>query len=157
MRGEGRVFLRRSRWWIAYYGFRPNGDTGEVWESAGHDEEAAWDLLKQRLREVANHREGIKRFQGPNQERATVGELLDSLVIDYRQREIKSFVKAVGRDRKGGQVKPARDHFGSVRAMKVTPDRVRAYIAQRQKAGLSNAKINRETGASRSGLPVGRR
>jgi integrase len=145
MRGEGRVFQRGSRWWIAYWGFRPNGDTGEVRESASTDEDAAEELLKQRLREVANHRDGIKRFQGPNQERVTVDELLDSLVADYRQREIKSFVKAVGKDGKGGHLKPIREHFRGFRALKITPDRIRAYVAERQKAGRSNAKINRET------------
>jgi len=145
MRGEGRVFQRGLRLWIAYWGFRPNGDSGEVRESAGTDEEAARELLKRRLREVANHREGIKRFQGPNQERITVNELLDSLVADYRQREIKSLRQAVGKDGKGGHLKPIRAAFGFARALTITPDRIRTYIAQRQSHGRSNAKINRET------------
>jgi hypothetical protein len=33
MRGEGRIFQRGRRWWIAYWGFKPNGDSGEVRES----------------------------------------------------------------------------------------------------------------------------
>lgn len=145
MRGDGRVFQRGARWWIAYWGFRPNGDTGEVRESAGENGESARELLKHRLREVANHLEGIKRFQGPNQERVTVNELLDSLVSDYRQREIKSLRQAVGPNGKGGHLKPVRSYFGHFRALKVTPDRVRTYITERQKEGLSNANINRET------------
>src|SRR5262249_15548131 len=40
---------------------------------------------------------------------------------------------------------PIRSYFGHFRALKVTPDRVRAYIAGRQEKGRSNAKINRET------------
>jgi len=155
MRGEGRVFQRGKRWWIAYWGFKLNGDTGEVRESAGNDEEAAHGLLKRRLREVANHRDGIKRFQGPNQERITMNEILDSLVDDYRQREIKSLLATVGKDGKGGHLKPIRAYFGPSKALKLTPDKVRAYIAERQKPRrgssgkekprLSNAKINRET------------
>src|SRR5713226_814145 len=145
MRGEGRVFQRGKRWWIAYWGFRPNGDTGEVRESAGADADGARELLKRRLREDANHRDGIKRFQGPNQERITVNELLDSLVADYRQRQIKSFRQAVGEDGEGGHLKPIRAAFGFSRALTVTPDRIRRYIADRKEEGLSNAKINRET------------
>lgn len=145
MRGEGRVFQRGRRWWIAYWGFRPNGDSGEVRESGGDTEEAAQDLLKRRLREVTNHREGIRKFRGPHQERITVAELLDSLVADYRQREIKSLRQTVGEDGRGGHLKPIRAYFGPFRALAVTLDRIRRYIADRQKQGLSNAKINRET------------
>lgn len=139
MRGEGRVYQRGRRCWIAYWGYRPDGQTGEVRESAGTDREQARALLKRRLREVANHREGIAKFRGPNQERVTVGDLLDSLVADYRRREIKSLRHALG------HVKPVREFFGFTRALTVTTDRVRAFIAARQKEGLSNATINRET------------
>lgn len=145
MRGEGRVFQRGSRWWIAYWGFKPNGDSGEIREPGGDTEEEARDLLVKRRREVENHRDGVKRFQGPNQERVTVNDLLDSLVADYKQREIKSRRQAVGQDGKGGHLKPIRVYFGHFRALKVTPDRIRTYIAERQKEDLSNAKINRET------------
>jgi integrase len=145
MRGKGRVFQRGRRWWIAYWGFRPNGDTGEVQESAGETEEEARDLLSRRLREVANHRDGIRRFRGPHQERMTVADLLDSLIADYRQRQIKSLRQAVGTDGKRGHLQPTRAHFGAMRALVVNTDRVRHYIEQRRKVGLSNAKINRET------------
>ena len=145
MRGKGRVFQRGRRWWIAYWGFRPNGDTGEVQESAGETEEEARDLLSRRLREVANHRDGIRRFRGPHQERMTVADLLDSLIADYRQRQIKSLRQAVGTDGKRGHLLPTRAHFGAMRALVVNTDRVRHYIEQRRKVGLSNAKINRET------------
>src|SRR6266852_4249281 len=106
MRGEGRVFQRSSRWWIAYWGFKPKGDTGEVRESADATEDETRDLLKKRIREVANHHDGVKRFQGPNQERVTVEELLDNLVAEYRQRprardrgllEARERVSALGR------------------------------------------------------------
>lgn len=145
MRGEGRIFQRGRRWWIAYWGFKPNGDSGEVREPGGDTDEEARDLLRRRLREVANHRDGIRKFRGPHQERITVAELLDSLVADYRQREIKSLRQTVGEDGKGGHLKPIRAYFGPFRALAVSPDRVRRYIADRQKAGLSSAKINRET------------
>ena len=37
-----------------------------------------------------NHRGGVRAFQGPKQERLTVGDLLDSLKGDYEQRKIES-------------------------------------------------------------------
>ena len=149
MRGEGRVFQRGRRWWIAYWGFRPNGDTGEVRESAGETEEAARGLLRRRLREVENHREGIRKFRGPNQERVTVGELLDDLKADYETRGIKSLRHSLG------HMKPVREHFGFARAITVTADAVNRYVLARQKENLSNATINRETEVLGRGFKLG--
>lgn len=88
-------------------------------------EDGGRELLKRRLREVANHREGIRKFRGPHQERITVGELLDNLVADYKQRGIKSLRQTVGENGKGGHMKPIRAHFESFKALSVTPDRIR--------------------------------
>jgi integrase len=74
-----------------------------------------------------------------------VNDLLDGPVADYRQRGIKSLRQTIGDDGKGGHLKPIRAHFGSFRALAVTTDRIRRYIAARRKDGRSNAKINRET------------
>jgi integrase len=145
VRGEGRVFQRGRRWWIAFYGFLPNGERGESRESAGPTEAAARQFLRRRIREVANHLDGVRRFQGPNQERITVNELLDNLTADYRQRQIKSLAKTIGPRGNGGHLKPIRDYFGPLRAIKVTSDRIRTYITLRQESGLANASVNRET------------
>jgi integrase len=69
----------------------------------------------------------------------TVGELLDNLEADYRLREIKSLRHSLG------HIKPVREHFGLMRALSVTTDKIRTYIAARQKLGRKNAKVNRET------------
>jgi integrase len=125
---------------LAYYGPRQDGRWGEIRESAHtEDPEKAQRLLDRRLREVQNHRDGIRSFQGPAQERLTVGELLDALERDYQTREIKGLRQALGHFR------PVRDSFGHEQAVAVTPDRIRKYIAARQAKGLSNATINRET------------
>jgi len=138
----GRLF-KRGRWfYAAYYGPLPNGDWGEIREAVRprtDDENKAREFLQRRRRAAENHRDGIDRFRGPNQERVTVNQLLDAAEADYRQRQIKSLRQTLG------HLKPVREHFGHTRALNVTPDRVRAYITMRQKAGLSNAKINRET------------
>jgi integrase len=141
-RGRGRIFQPKGRkvLMLAYYGPRTNGAWGEIRESAHtEDPEKAQRKLDRRLREVANHREGIRSFQGPSQERLTVGELLDALERDYQTREIKGLRQALGHFR------PVRDFFGHEQAVAVTPDRIRLYLEKRRKDGRSNATINRET------------
>jgi len=80
MRGKGRIYKRAnsSHWWIAY---QQRGK--EIRESSKSDDlEQAENLLGKRLREVANDREGIKAFVGPQQDRLTVGQVLDALETD---------------------------------------------------------------------------
>lgn len=144
MRVKGGVRQRGNRWQIRYWGIKPNGERGECNETAATEAEAQ-KVLEKRRRELANHFDGIKTFEGPNRERVTVAELLDSLAIDYRQREIKSLRHTIGIDGKGGHMKPVRDWFGRMKALAVTSDRIREYITHRQSEGRSNAKINRET------------
>ena len=130
-RGDGRLFLRRTTYWIAYCAPGTDGRSHEVRESSKSDSEAtAQKLLKTRLREVANHRGGIRTFVGPTGERITVGELLDSLEADYREREIKSLRTTLI------HAKPVREFFGHRRAMTVNADLVREYVAERQKDKL---------------------
>src|SRR5664279_2116762 len=89
MRGDGRIFRRKGKdgqdlaiWHVAYWG-PVDGRVVEIRESAGTgDERKARQFLKERLREVGNHRVGAARFQGPRQERVTVKELLSRLSIE---------------------------------------------------------------------------
>src|ERR1035441_4354364 len=156
MRGDGRIFRRKGKdgqnlaiWHVAYWG-PVDGQVVEIRESAGTgDERKARQFLKERLREVGNHRIGVARFQGPRQERVTVEELLDALARDYVQRGIKGLREA------RNHMKPVRDFFGFRRAMEVTPNLVREYIASRKESvrsvggkpviGVANSTINRET------------
>src|ERR1035437_3994196 len=155
MRGDGRIFLRKGKdgkdlaiWHIAYWG-PVHGRIVEIRESAGTgDERKARQFLKERLREVGNHRVGAARFQGPHQERVTIGELLDALDRDYLQRAIKGLREA------RNHMRPVRDFFGFRRALEVTPNLVREYIAERKKSvrsvggkpvvGVANATLNPE-------------
>ncbi len=155
MRGDGRLFKHKRNgrelptWHVAY--FAPvDGRVQEVRESARTtDERKARHFLKERLREVGNHRVGAARFQGPRQERVTVEDLLKALDQDYVQRCVKGLREA------RNHMKPVRDFFGLSRAMEVTPNLVREYIAERKKSvrfvggerivGVANATINRET------------
>src|SRR5574341_400720 len=68
MRGDGRIFRRGGRYWIALY-----VDAREIRESAGWTEQAARELLRQRRRERDDGRPVL-----PEQRRVTVKELLDA-------------------------------------------------------------------------------
>lgn len=139
MRGEGRVFKRGRVWWIAYCGPGERGAV-EIRESSRSDNEtAARKLLRDRVREVANHRNGVRVFSGPRAERLTVADLLDALKDDYQRRAVKSLRTSLS------HIKPLREFFGPVRAVAVTPALIGAYVAERMADGKSNATINRET------------
>jgi len=83
MRGDGRIFQRGGKFWISYYA-PENGKSVEHREPGGKTEAEARKLLRQRLREVAVHKSGLRPFQGPKQERTTVDELLQSLAARGR-------------------------------------------------------------------------
>ena len=136
-RGQGRVFLRGRIFWIAFYGPQ-NGRMVEIRESVGTSEEKARKRLEDRLREVSNHKDGLKPFVGPKQEKVTVEELLKDLERDYvihkrsSWRRLKSHLTHI------------RSYFGRDRARSITRSRLLAYIEYRQKEGAANATINRE-------------
>jgi integrase len=137
MRGDGRVFKRGNRWWIAYY-VRKDGRSVEIREPGGKTEAEARRLLRQRRREVAAHEMGLRPFQGPSQERVTVEELLQGLERDYQIQKRRSLPQL------RAHLRHIRAFFGMDRALEVTPDRLRDYIAHRQGEGAADATINRE-------------
>ena len=143
MRVKGSIRKRGNRFQVRYWGVRPDGERGECCEAAA-TEEAAQAILEKRLRQLANHFDGLQKFEGPHRERLTVGQLLDNLVADFSQRGIKSLRHTIGKDGKGGHLKPVRDWFGDMKALNVTTDKVRAYIAARLAEKKSNATVNRE-------------
>ncbi len=137
MRGEGRVFQRGRRWWIAYYAPR-DGRSVEHREPGGFTEKEAGKKLRARLREVVIHKGGHRQFQGPRQERVTVEELLRGLERDYEIHGRRSF------RRLRSHLRHVRAFFGMDRALAVTSMRLRDFIASRQQAGAAPATINRE-------------
>jgi integrase len=80
MRGQGRVFQRGPKWWIAYY---HRGE--EHRQSAGPTKKHATDLLKARLAEIATG-----RFGGLVRERLTVGDVLRAYVANLEATGAKS-------------------------------------------------------------------
>ena len=83
MRGDGRVFKRGGMFWISYYA-PVGGRSVQHRESGGGTEAEARKLLRQRLREIAVHKAGLRTFQGPKAERIAVDELLETLEKEYK-------------------------------------------------------------------------
>ncbi len=134
-RMEG-LYLRGRTWWIRYRD--PWGR--EIRESAKTaNAKEAENIRGARLRGVANHREGIRRFAGPASERLTVGAPLANLQQDYETRRLKSL-----RQMKA-HLRPVKTAFGTLRAVRVARRTIEDYIAARRKERVSDATIDRET------------
>lgn len=122
--GEGRVFLRGQRWWIAYY--RPGR---EVRESSGTDNQRhAERLLGDRLRQI-----GAGTFVGLHQNRITLAELLEAFRIELLSREPKGW-----RSLKGlfPRLTAALGHH---RAIDVMPEHLHRYYQDLREAGTAKA------------------
>jgi len=146
-RGQGRLFqrVRSSYWWISYYAHGKEERevarhvrTGLKLEATEKNRHEAERWLKRRLGELAAEQHGGRAFIGPQQERVTINELLDSLERDYKLRD-KWNPKAAS------HLKPLRDYFGTWRAVEVTSDAVGKYIENLRVEEYSNASINRRT------------
>jgi integrase len=135
-RGRGRIFTRKgsAMLWCAYYlrGKEFRESTGET------DPSKAEKYLKHRLKEVGAAQIGARTFVSPQQERIRVSALLDSLEADYRLRG-----KCNPQTR--CQVTQAREYFGNMRALEITPELVDRYIEERLAKGARPATINRTT------------
>lgn len=138
---EGRVFRRGNVWWIAYY---YNGKENR--ESAGKTEKLAKAKLKERIRQIRGD-----RFVGPEQERWTVGELLDGLLTHLTIKGAKGMVPLYS------HLRPVREFFAMTRAVDVTTALIEQYQHERLGKGKATATINREVGALRQALNLARK
>lgn len=154
MRGDGRVFTRGPHFWISYYA--PKGgrsvehrepalitDRADAPPRPAKTPTEARRALKLRLREVAVHKAGVRQFQGPAQERVPFDDLLKAVERDYEVRELHS----LGSLR--SHLIHVRAYFGNDKALAVTTDRLREYVAHQQRQGLSAASIQRQLEAIR--------
>jgi integrase len=144
-RGQGRVFQRTgsSYFWIAYYAHGKEERevarhvrTGDKIEATEGNRREAERFLKRRQGEIAAEQHGGRPFVGPQQERVTVGELLDGLERDYKLRD-KWGTKVAS------NIKPVREHFGSWRAADLSANALGTYIESLRESGYSNATVNR--------------
>src|ERR1700722_3072121 len=132
MRGMGRIFKRGSVYWIAY-SYRNK----EYRESSGSESESqARKLLKKRIGEGSTG-----QFLGPNEERVTFEDMADALVIDYEINKLRS-IRSLKLS-----IKHLKDRFALERAIDITTDKIKKYIADRQREKAANGSINRELSA----------
>lgn len=132
MRGDGRLrqFPRKSPYWYAVYFI----DGREITESTGKtDRQQAERVLRKKVG-AAQRGEAI-----PHESRVTLGDLLGLLRTDYtinRRRSLKTL---------GFSLAHLIAFFGeTARAVTLTTDRLRMYVAYRQSEGAANATVNIE-------------
>ena len=128
----GRIFKRGSVYWIAY-SYR-NKEYRE--SSASESESQARKLLKKRIGEG-----GTGQFLGPNEERVTFEDMADALVTDYEINKLRSLRSL------NLSIKHLKDRFALERAIDITTDKIKKYIADRQREKAANGSINRELSA----------
>ena len=128
--GMGRIFRRGQTFWIAYYRH------GKEYRESTHsvNENDATKLLRKRFGEIAS-----RRFVGPQEERVMFEDLATGIERDYKLRGLRSIKVAKGR------MVHLRNYFGDLRALDITPDRIRAYQAHRRSEHVTPATVNRET------------
>lgn len=128
--GLGRIFRRGKTYWIAYY---CRGREYRESTRSAHERDAQ-RLLKKRIGQIAG-----RQFVGPQEERVSFEDLKEGIERDYELRGLRSTQAANGR------LLHLRQHFGGIRALDITPNRIRAYQAQRRREGATPATVNRET------------
>lgn len=143
VRGLGSTYRRGDTWWIK---FRANGKT--VRQSSHSTKESdASRLLKRRLGELA-----AGRF-APQAERVTVGDLFQMLLQDGAAKgnrtvpKLKHLCRAFDvtvKEESGAVI-----YSGGWKAVALTTDKVRAYEAERLKAGAARATVNQDLAALR--------
>src|SRR5437870_4533002 len=110
MRGDGGLYSRNGIWWAVYVGPQDK----KIWESTHtRVRREAETYLKNKVRAVANHKDGTKRFTGRKQERLPVGDLLEAVKKDHETRRLK------GRRKAAIHIRPLLDFFEGVRAVHV--------------------------------------
>jgi integrase len=128
MRGDGSVFKRGRRWWVAYYVNRKLHR-----EPGGSTKQAAKDRLQEIHKEV---RGGT--FQTAQQRRVTVSDLLDDVLADLTSRGLASADKAES------HAKAVKAGIGQIRADQLDTAAIGAYQKVRLEAGRQPATVNRE-------------
>jgi len=128
-RADGSEYVYENPiWHVAYY------HRGEELRESSHSEEEkeAIKLLKRRAQDLGRGVVGT---------RLTFEQLTEHLKNDYRINDKRSL------DSVELSIRHLWDVFAGDRAVHITTDRIRAYIALRQSEGAANGSINRELSA----------
>jgi integrase len=140
---HGSIYQRNRVWWVKYYSKgRP------VYESShSTNPEGAERLLRKRLGEIATG-----AFRGTAVERATLDELFDLVVADYKENGKRSIDDVLSRLKLH-----LRPKLGKLRAADFGSADVRRYKANRQNERAQPATINRELSILKRAFSLGAR
>jgi site-specific recombinase XerD len=127
VRGEGHIFQRGKRWWIAYY-----RDGILHREAGGATEEAAAKKLQKALRVADDD------FLPVRERRLKVSDLLDALLGHLKAKGAASLSKAAS------HMQALRKAFGGLRANRLNTPTVEQYQVDRLATGRQPATVNRE-------------
>jgi hypothetical protein len=106
MRGMGRIFKRGEVWWISYY---VNGKERRESARSSRDTDAR-RLLRNRLKQIHGG-----TYVGPKEERITVDQLLDDLLVHLDNKGAKTVARLKS------HLKPLRQFFALDRASTLQP------------------------------------
>lgn len=135
MRGDGRIFKRGDRWWVAFY-----VDGREQRQSAKtNDEGTALKYLRNKLKEVHAHElDPTKPFLTQRDRKRTIADLMDALKADFE-------IRGKWNPQVRTNVEHVKSGFGDIRATALTAEQVDEYIQRRLSGGAAKASINRVT------------
>jgi integrase len=138
----GTIYKRGRIFWVKYY---RNGKPYR--ESSNSEKEShAKRLLKLREGHIA---EG--KFPGLRVEKTTFDELAQDLINDYKVNNRKSLDRVESILRK--YLTP---YFAGIKVVSISTDQIHRYIIGRQRAGATNATINRELSALKRMFSLGK-
>jgi integrase len=139
MRGDGHVYKRGNRWWVAYH-----KDGERFREPCGKDVTSKTDakaILKRIRGEIARG-----TYLAPAQRELTVDAVLDELVVYLKNRGAASVRKVES------HLKAVRAVLGRVHAVDLNSPEIERYQRIRLEAGRAPATVNRECEALRQAL-----
>ncbi|MGH9735982.1 MAG: tyrosine-type recombinase/integrase [Candidatus Acidiferrales bacterium] len=141
-RGSGRIWLVGNIWWIQYY-----SRGRQVRESS---RSKTFTVAERKLkRRIAAADAGLLDL--PNVKRLRYESLRSALLADYRTNGRKSlFLRKSDKTEQICGLKHLDGFFAGYRAVNITTDTVRDFVAKRQAEGAANSTINRSLAALRS-------
>lgn len=143
MRGDGSIIQRKDspNFWIQFC------VRGKAYrEFGGRTRKEARTRLRTRIREIQGD-----RFVGLEQERLTVGEVLDGYERDLAARKAKSIESTLC------HLAPVRAALGPVRALALRTSDLQKYQERRLSAGKAPQTVDHELGALRAAFNLAKR
>jgi len=138
-RGQGRVYLRGTTWWISY------SKRGHEFRESAHttDGAKADKFLSRRLKEREK-----PTFVGPKEEKLTLDDLEAKILADYRKHNRRSACNVTH------CLKRVRKYFAFDSLVDITTPRIDLYQQARLSEKAARATVNREMAILRHGFKL---